>query len=109
MFEHVVDRAGGRAPARYFDVELTSPRGRNLVSARTTLMVRRYLTRFDPAGFFHPVKRGIQRSFFDTQMFREALNTGGDAVPVERPTPIENGEDEERERALERIRARRHT
>ena len=99
-------RSSGRygAPTGLLCSEALASGGSDLVEARPALVFGSHPSRFDPAGLFHAMEGGIERTFFDAQdVLGHGLNPGGDAVAVKRSTPGKNLQREEGERALQGI------
>jgi hypothetical protein len=109
VLEHVIHRVGDRPPPRFFYTELASPNGRDFIRARSALVFSRDRSCFNPTGLFHPMEARIQRALLNPQRVRKIMNVGGDSVAVQRTSSVQDGEDQERQRALQRVWTRRHT
>ena len=100
VLEDVTDRGRDCSPSRLFRGELLPPVRRDLVDAGPASAVGRLPACLDRAGLLEPMEGWIQRSFLAAQgVFRHAFDGGGDAVAVERPSPSEQCEHEQRKRS----------
>ena len=102
--QNMADSGRYGAPTGLLCSEALASGGSDLVEARPALVFGSHPSRFDPAGLFHAMEGGIERTFFDAQdVLGHGLNPGGDAVAVKRSTPGKNLQREEGERALQGI------
>jgi len=109
VLEHMVHGIGDRPPPRFFYTELPSSSGRDFIGARAAAVFGRDCPCFDPTSFFHPMEARVQRALLDPQSVRKTANVGRDGVAVQRASSVQDGENQQRQRPLQRIWTCRHT
>src|SRR6185437_904994 len=101
------DRAGERPPFRLFDTELFPAGRREAIVPGALAFVGEFPGSGDPAFRFETMESRVQRTGLDLeQVLRGSLNVFRDGVAV-RASAQQGAEDEEIERALQKIHARR--
>src|SRR5687767_11238702 len=103
VLEHVIHRIGRGAPPLLFEVELASTCGGDFARTRAAILLGRDLPGLDPARLLHAMESRVQRALLHAEHVRETLNVRRNGVAVERPPSVQDRENEERQRALERI------
>src|ERR1017187_2811686 len=102
--QHPSYRGSDRLPARFFGAELFLASRRQLVNAGPPSCVSGDPLGANPAGFLHPVQRRIERTFLGAEHIAGPILDGGhNGIAVEFGAPRENLQNQQIERALERI------